>query len=411
LSSYRLALFIALLTLLLLPIASESLGAEAIHFYIYGSYRCPHCSRLEQLLTQWYGESSVFFCSVDRNATCAKRFYVLSHRLNLGYAVPLTLVINENRVVAIVLGEVGEKGFWDRLLERRPSNSIPLYIANQFVGSIEVENITAFTLSVAPEVVEVPQQPVEIGVEVAPKTLIPLLLGLALADAVNPCTIYIYVLLLIATALAASTESYPDVVRDARCCYNANALPSSRGWRVRGVVKRVALCGLAFTLAIYVGYMALGLGLAKVLGLLTLDLRLLALIAIAFGLWTIVSAALRKSRVVGRGTVLNILSRAAASPLLSFGLGLLLTFTLLPCSAGPYVVFLGLLSPYSLTVLIPYLALYNLIFVSPLLAILLAMIVTTRFERVQRVVVENSSTLSAIAGALLIAIGLYLAFH
>jgi len=60
------------------------------------------------------------------------------------------------------------------------------------------------------------------------------------------------------------------------------------------------------------------------------------------------------------------------SPIGAFGIGILVSLFLLPCSSGPYIVILGLLSAQSneLNLLgMGYLVLYNFIFILPMLAI------------------------------------------
>ncbi len=379
---------------------------ESFHLYIYGSYGCPHCGAMKEHFAEWYGEQHVFFCPVDRAGTgCVQRFYTLCRALGLELAVPLILVIRNNSVVAIVQGEVDNRGFWDALLSTKPSRNISIYFGSNIIGYVIVKDLANFSKSVAPEVVCVGYvssirstiarvhmkgllgaKSIVTELSGAGNEILPVLVGLALADAVNPCTLYIYTLLLIAAALAAGYGIAP---------------------KRSEIVKKPLLCGLAFVAAIYSGYLALGLGLTAALRIVAGHTWIFGLVAIAFGSWTIVTGIAKKSRVAAKGTVLDLLHKASVSPILSFARGLLLTFTLLPCSAGPYVVFAGLLASYPLASALGYLALYNLIFVSPLLAILIIVVLTMRIESVQRFILEHSSELSILAGALLIAIGIY----
>ncbi len=368
--------------------------SESFYFYIYGKYGCEHCRAMKQYFIMWYGKQHVFFCPIEETANCARRFIVLCRALGLEAAVPLTLVIKNNSVVAIVQGEVDDREFWDRLLTTNlSSKNISIYFGPNIVGYVIVKDLANFSKSVAPEVVNVghvnPIPSTIVKVYIKRKSeIVPLLVGLALADAVNPCTLYIYTLLLIAAALAAG--------------YGMEVKRSE-------IVRKPLLCGLAFVAAIYSGYLALGLGLTAALRIVAEHTWIFGLVAIAFGSWTIVTGIAKKSRVVAKGTVLDLLHRASVSPMLSFALGLLLTFTLLPCSAGPYVVFTGLLASYPLASALGYLALYNLVFVSPLLAILIIVVLTMRVTGVQQFILEHSSELSILAGSLLIAIGIYVA--
>jgi len=352
-------------------------------FYIYGSTGCPHCRALEDSLTKWFGSNCMYFCAVDQVNECAGRFLNFYQLIGVNPAVPLTFVVVNGTVRAVVVGEVRDKTFWESLLKLPESTNISFYYGGDLIGYLRVSNLTRFSMDYAPEyfsimgscnATSVPQtttQPIY--------ALVATLVGLALSDAINPCTIFIYVMLLIASALALS--------------------------RRRGHLVAV---GLAFTVAVFAGYYALGIGLTYVLRYV--PTYILSLVAVGFGTWVTVSGALRRSRSLAKGSVLSLVSHAAASIPISFALGLLVTFTLLPCSAGPYVVFVGIASKYEPLTTYALLALYNLIFISPLLIILILMAVTMRYRGFHEFLLKHNNTLSVIAGAILIAIGIWLWF-
>jgi len=202
------------------------------------------------------------------------------------------------------------------------------------------------------------------------------LAGLALSDAVNPCAVFIYTTLLIAATLASAGR------------------------------KRLPIAtGTAFVLAVYLGYLAIGLGLMTFLRYV--PTWILGFVAIAFGLWVIVSDLVGRSRIVARESLLDMISRAATSTFFSFLLGLLVTFTLLPCSSGPYVVFAGIASRYDTPIAVALLAMYNLVFVTPLLAVMVLVVAGLRYRSVQRFIIEHKREMSIAAGLLLIAVGIY----
>ena len=207
---------------------------------------------------------------------------------------------------------------------------------------------------------------------------------LALSDSINPCALYIYVVLLIAAALSVYGE-------------------------MRRVSIHVASIGISFVLAVYVGYMLLGLGLLKAISMLPLYVPMASAIAIGFGAWTVITGVLRKSRTVAKGFILERIPRASLSIPLAFALGLLVTFILLPCSAGPYVFFVALARKLGLSLaeFLSLLAIYNAVFVSPMLAILVFMSSISKLENVQRFIVSHGDTLSIFSGILLIALGIY----
>ena len=76
------------------------------------------------------------------------------------------------------------------------------------------------------------------------------------------------------------------------------------------------------------------------------------------------------------------ISKSYVSPIASFTLGVAASFTLLPCSSGPDIVGLGLLSalkdPVQAYLL---LTLYNTLFVIPLIGVLFAILASSAYAR------------------------------
>jgi len=209
--------------------------------------------------------------------------------------------------------------------------------------------------------------------------------ALALADAVEPCALYLYASLLAAAAL-----------REA----------PSGCWRVAAV-------GLPFVAALVLGYALLGLGAAPLLPGQAKPL-LLALGG-AMGAWSVYSG------LAGRGCaggecpeggaprLYKLLPRASAAPLASAALGFLSAFSILPCSAGPYFAFLSMVAGSSLGEVAPLFALYMSVFSSPLLALLAAMSLASSRARVASLLARRGRELSIASGAALLAVVAYLA--
>jgi cytochrome c biogenesis protein CcdA len=382
----RRELLTTVFSLLLIVLVVSSVGVYGegnFLLYIYGSEGCPHCRALKDYFTSWYGSSNTYFCSLDSNASCVERFLNFYHSLNMSASIPLTFVVVNGSVRAVVIGEVSSRSFWDSLLSLNESNTIPLYISSNLLGYLVVDDVGRFTRVMVPEYFTVIGNASTTGggssslVTTLPITYaLSLLVPLALSDAVNPCVLFIYTLLLIATSIAFSRR------------------------------RNVLLVGTSFISAVFVGYYLLGLGLISVVR--GLPKEFLSLVAIGFGLWVSISGVMGRSRVLGRESVLNLISKASTSASLTFALGLLLTFTLLPCSAGPYVVFVGIASKYSPPLPYLLLTLYNVLFISPLIAILVIITTTMRYKSVQEFLLRNNNTLSLIAGLLLMAVGVWL---
>ena len=114
--------------------------------------------------------------------------------------------------------------------------------------------------------------------------------------------------------------------------------------------------------------------------------------------------------VVQKPGVLNFLDHQSLI-VGTFIVGLIVSFFLTPCTAGPYFVAGGILSEVSLLTALPYLLVYLLIFISPMIAITL--FVYFGFMAVEDVSgwrERNLKTLHWVAGLLLLGLGLAMVF-
>jgi len=204
---------------------------------------------------------------------------------------------------------------------------------------------------------------------------IPQFFTLAMTDSINPCTFVIYTMLLIALSVR-------EISR-----------------------RRLYLIGTAFIVAVYVSYYFLGVGLLYFAGYLPLWVA--GVTAIAFGVYTIITGLMEKSRVWDKSKIRRKIFSSDATAIGAFTLGVIVSTTLLPCSAGSYLVYAIIISKAGKALAFLLLALYNLIFVLPLVVILLAMGSVTKSKRFSQAMVRKSRELSVIAGMLLIAIGIW----
>lgn len=187
-------------------------------------------------------------------------------------------------------------------------------------------------------------------------------LGLALADSVNPCAISVLLLMLLAITT-----------------YN----PKDR--------KQILFSAGAFILAVIVMYMIYGFLIIKAFQFLqsitvfkVYLYKGLGVVAFLLGILEIKDYFKYKPGGVGtemplflRPKVQNIISKMT-SPIGAFGLGLFVTVFLLPCTIGPYVILGGMLSTLDYLKASPYLLVYNFIFVIPMIAISLAVFFGTK---------------------------------
>ena len=202
------------------------------------------------------------------------------------------------------------------------------------------------------------------------------LLALAGADSINPCTFVIYTMLLIALSLKENISK-----------------------------RRIYAVGLAFVAAIYISYYLLGVGLVVLTK--TIPVWVAGVVSIAFGAYTFITGYMEKSRIAKKKEVRrNIVSREATI-FGAFSLGVIISFTLLPCSSGTYLAYAILISKVGRALTLILLALYNIIFILPLLIILLTVGSITESKSISQRIVQKSRELSMIAGALLILLGIY----
>ena len=227
------------------------------------------------------------------------------------------------------------------------------------------------------------------------------IISLGLADSVNPCALSILALVLISIIT-----------------YN----PGKR--------KDILLAGLSFILAVVIMYLLYGVLIIKafqavqsitairefLFNKIGINL-ILGIFASIFGVLEIKDFISYKPGSIGTEMPLSLRPKVSkiiakvTSPLAAFGVGLFVTLFLLPCTIGPYIILGGLLSSGSLTSAVPSLLLYNLIFILPMLAVVLAVYFgTKKVEDVTNWKDKNVRYMHLVAGILLLSIGLLMIF-
>jgi len=215
--------------------------------------------------------------------------------------------------------------------------------------------------------------------------------SLAAVDAINPCALAVLALMLIAILT-----------------YN----PKKK--------RNILLAGLAFTCSVFIMYLFYGLVIIKSFQLIQaltnvriLLYKILGFVAILLGVFNIKDAIqykagsfLTEMPVSIRPRVKKIIS-GITSPKGAFVTGLFVTIFLLPCTIGPYVIAGGILSTLEIIKTIPFLLLYNFIFVLPM--ILITLIVYVGFAKIEDVngwKDKNIRYLHLTTGLIMFALGL-----
>lgn len=217
---------------------------------------------------------------------------------------------------------------------------------------------------------------------------------LALADSVNPCAIAVLTMVLV-SILVANPEKK----------------------------KKVLAAGLAFSLAVFIGYLVYGTLIVQFFRLFAEFLRHnstyiydgLAILAILIGALNIKDSIKYKAGSFGtemplfmRPKVKKTISKMT-SPWGAFIIGFVVTLFLLPCTIGPYIIASGLLSELGYLLALPWLIYYNLLFILPMIIITLIIFFgLTRIQDVSAWKEKNIRKLHLIAGILLVAVGILL---
>lgn len=222
--------------------------------------------------------------------------------------------------------------------------------------------------------------------------LVSMAVTFALVDSVDPCFFAVYASILV---------SLSGSVRDLRKVFYASS---------------------SFIASVSVGYFAIGLLVRSLARGLPIGREATAYLLVAYGALLIAIVALSKGKpstdsacregrsiacfvaeAISRG---GLTSLSAKLPYLYASVvGLLASFTILPCSAGLYVVYNVATASLGLYAWVPLTALYVAVFVSPLLLLSLAMIGLLKLGR--RTYLRHFGLARLLGGLLSIAVGMY----
>ncbi len=217
------------------------------------------------------------------------------------------------------------------------------------------------------------------------KLTLPLVISAAAVDAINPCAFAVLIILM--TTILSS-----------------------------GQRKRALAAGLCFAAAIYISYLLMGLGIYHALATAKFSgwfMKIVGALAILLGFLNIKDY----FWYGGGGFVMEVpmswrpkmkaLIRSVTSPIGALAVGFLVSLFLLPCTSGPYIVILGMLSQREtfFSALI-WLLLYNFIFVLPMIAISLAVYCGLNPQKAEEARQKRLRLLHLIAGLLMLGMGL-----
>jgi len=342
-----------------MPIVSPSSGpAPAVQAYYFYGDGCVHCANVKPYLVELsnkYPNLDLIQLEVYHNATNQNLFSRFQQMYGINSSGVPTLVIG-NRVL---VGETRIRDNAELIILQLLQNPAPVTPATTPAVSDGgcPASVTSFTL--------------------------PLVITCALIDSVNPCAFAVLVFLLLSIITLESR-------------------------------RRVLAVGFAYIAAVFIFYLLSGIGLfsfAQQFGVSQILFRAAALLAIVLGLVNVIDVIRKNEGFIlaipaSKKEVIERYIRDASLPG-AFILGILVGIFELPCTGGIYLAILCMMSKtLTFNEGLPYLLLYNFIFVLPLIAILLVVAFGLAPETVNSWRVENRRILRLGIGLAMIAIGM-----
>ncbi|MFP3949634.1 MAG: hypothetical protein ACLFUZ_00875 [Candidatus Micrarchaeia archaeon] len=355
--------------LLLLLLLTSTFAIEVIEYYGAG---CPHCTRTAELLSEMEEEYNLTFIKKEIYQNSENRAEMFQHYEDFGEnpangGVPTLLVDGK----ALIIGELTEEQ-WRNLLDDCVEDECP-------EGVFTMETIDSVY---EPSVSEIKEED-----EYQALTLWGLVAA-AIVDSVNPCTIAVLVMLMGIVLLS-----------DGR--------------------KRMLISGIVFVIVIFLAYILMGLGILHVVddpgltnlfyGAATIGLLILAAMefngylhykpgffAVEMPMWL-------------RPHAKKAIEGATSLPGVAFA-ALFCSLFLLPCSSGPYLAVLAIISKAVTLQAMTYLVLYNVIFVLPMLIIIAAIYMGyTTVEKIGEAKEKYIRQIHLVSGIVLFLLFLYMA--
>ncbi|PUA32554.1 MAG: hypothetical protein B7O98_07870 [Zestosphaera tikiterensis] len=183
-------------------------------------------------------------------------------------------------------------------------------------------------------------------------------------------------------------------------------------------VGRVFKVGVVFITSVYVGYVAFGF-LLRYLAVF-IPRYVLGLATLAYGLvtltYTLLTARLSHEELVCREdriecrliNALKLTRKSIANLAIVSLLGFIAAFTLLPCSAGLYILFNVITAKYDILTWLALTAIYVAIFITPLILILTAFTGITKVKNIQEKLLKHQTIVKIAGSTLMIAVSAYI---
>ncbi len=323
--------------------------SKNVNITIYWGAGCPHCAKTINAMDSLgltYTKKEVYGNLENRREL--SDLYVKYNVTNMNVGVP-TILINNGKVSCLVLGEIGTDG-WKLILNKINSLKPGACYSYDLIKYLKTA-----------KVINKQTTPTLKGGSSGNTLTWSAIIVAAASDSINPCTIAIMTMLL-ATIL------------------------------IVGGSKKAIIAGLVFSGTIYIMYMLMGFGIITAIASPALQKYFLAIVtigALAMAVTEINSyfnykpgfSSLEMPMFL-RPYAKKILDAATSIPGVIVA-ALFCSVFLLPCSSGPYLTILALVAKEASAKHIMYLAVYNLIFILPLL--LITVIIGSGFSTPEKV--------------------------
>ena len=341
------------------PASSETNATSICIYHFYGN-GCPHCARIQPFIDEMsarYPRVQVKSLEIYFNSSNQEMYRDFVARYDVkSDGIPAVFISDK----ALIGGNV----IRDNL-------------------EAEIQYVLSHD-SVCPETYSAREgSPHDISPGKAIDLTIPAVITAALVDSINPCAFAVLIFLL----------AYLVSLKEKR---------------------RILVAGLIYISAVFIVYFLSGLGLfvfVQQAGIAGIVATIAAIIAIIVGIINVVDAARDKAiptlaiPASQKGRIQEYVTKATLPA--AFLLGALVSIVELPCTGGVYLAILGLLSSsMTLTEGLPYLLLYNVIFVLPLLAILLVVYAGVSADTLETMRLGGRRWMRGIIGVFLIVLGL-----
>ena len=224
----------------------------------------------------------------------------------------------------------------------------------------------------------------------APTPSLPIAIGGALVDSINPCVIGVLILLL--TILIKTKDK-----------------------------SKILKYGIVYTIGVYVTYLVGGLTILSIFNAVRSVQALSQMLYIAIGAFIVLAGFLEVKDFFWYGRwfslsipvgfisyIENKVKTVHTSYLSAFFFGFVVTLIELPCTGAPYLAVLTLMTHIDFGTAFAYLLLYNLVFVLPLLAIIFLAYSGTKIKRFEGWRREHRGKMRLVIGLFLLALGIWI---